>query len=263
MRGESTAAIGTVGRGAISHWQGVVFSAHEGQQGRDVAALRSPPRPCSCSPQCARQARFRSVRRRFRCRFDRVASFTPATADPQARRGLRRSRQLGDRFQIHARRAKGRPSQIRVAIRARADNRRPVRPNAPRPARDRRADPGQLQSRRSGRLEAVRACPATSPRPGPPASRSAAARARWSASIIRSRSVHRPRRGRRRAQPTAPSRRRSASRQGYALDVGGAYALTRSIALTGGVRYKVERDRDRRAQGRAPRQPGGLRRHRV
>lgn len=29
----------------------------------------------------------------------------------------------------------------------------------------------------------------------------------------------------------------------YALDVGGSYALTRRLSLTGGVRYKVERDR--------------------
>ena len=29
----------------------------------------------------------------------------------------------------------------------------------------------------------------------------------------------------------------------YALDVGGSYALSRRIAVTGGVRYKVERDR--------------------
>ena len=29
----------------------------------------------------------------------------------------------------------------------------------------------------------------------------------------------------------------------YSLDVGGAYSITRNIAVTGGVRYKVERDR--------------------
>jgi hypothetical protein len=31
-------------------------------------------------------------------------------------------------------------------------------------------------------------------------------------------------------------------RENYSLDVGGAYNVTRNIALTGGVRYKVERD---------------------
>ena len=30
----------------------------------------------------------------------------------------------------------------------------------------------------------------------------------------------------------------------YSLDVGGAYSLSRRIALTGGVRYNVERDRN-------------------
>ena len=29
----------------------------------------------------------------------------------------------------------------------------------------------------------------------------------------------------------------------YSLDVGGAYSITRNIAVTGGVRYKIERDR--------------------
>ena len=32
--------------------------------------------------------------------------------------------------------------------------------------------------------------------------------------------------------------------QTYALDVGGAYSLTRNIAVTGGVRYRVDRERD-------------------
>jgi hypothetical protein len=31
--------------------------------------------------------------------------------------------------------------------------------------------------------------------------------------------------------------------KGYAVDVGGAYNLTRRIAVTGGVRYKIEQDR--------------------
>jgi hypothetical protein len=29
----------------------------------------------------------------------------------------------------------------------------------------------------------------------------------------------------------------------YAVDVGGSYALTRRLSVTGGVRYKVEHDR--------------------
>ena len=33
------------------------------------------------------------------------------------------------------------------------------------------------------------------------------------------------------------------SEEGYAVDVGGAYSLTRNIAVTGGVRYKIEQDR--------------------
>ena len=33
-------------------------------------------------------------------------------------------------------------------------------------------------------------------------------------------------------------------RENYSLDVGGAYNITRSLAVTGGVRYNVERDRN-------------------
>ena len=34
-----------------------------------------------------------------------------------------------------------------------------------------------------------------------------------------------------------------AHKDNMAVDVGGAYSLSRSIALTGGVRYKIEHDR--------------------
>ena len=36
------------------------------------------------------------------------------------------------------------------------------------------------------------------------------------------------------------------------LDVGGSYSLSRHIALTGGVRYNIERDRLLGAPGRPP-----------
>jgi len=31
--------------------------------------------------------------------------------------------------------------------------------------------------------------------------------------------------------------------QSYSVDLGGSYALTRNLAVTGGVRYKMQRDR--------------------
>ena len=40
-----------------------------------------------------------------------------------------------------------------------------------------------------------------------------------------------------------PARRRFARATTYSLDVGGSYSLSRHVALTGGVRYNVERDR--------------------
>jgi hypothetical protein len=36
----------------------------------------------------------------------------------------------------------------------------------------------------------------------------------------------------------------------YAVDVGGSYSLTRRLSVTGGVRYKVERDRQALADDR-------------
>ena len=55
--------------------------------------------------------------------------------------------------------------------------------------------------------------------------------------------LHRPRRRRRR--PQRRPARLPALRKGdnYSLDVGGSYSLSRRIALTGGVRYDIERDR--------------------
>ena len=37
-------------------------------------------------------------------------------------------------------------------------------------------------------------------------------------------------------------------RENYSLDVGGAYDITRRIAVTGGVRYNVERDKSQVVQ---------------
>ena len=34
-----------------------------------------------------------------------------------------------------------------------------------------------------------------------------------------------------------------ADRENYSLDVGGAYSLTRNIAVTGGVRYRIDHER--------------------
>lgn len=45
------------------------------------------------------------------------------------------------------------------------------------------------------------------------------------------------------ARPLANQPRLTADAPSYALDVGGAYSITRNLDLTAGVRYKTERDR--------------------
>jgi hypothetical protein len=44
-------------------------------------------------------------------------------------------------------------------------------------------------------------------------------------------------------RPTTPRPSAIADPTNYALDVGGAYNISRNIAVTGGVKYKIERDR--------------------
>ena len=51
------------------------------------------------------------------------------------------------------------------------------------------------------------------------------------------------RRRERRANPRQPGSAGLGREKGYAVDAGAAYSLTRNIAVTGGVRYKIEQER--------------------
>ena len=173
-----------------------------------------------------------------------VSSFTPANADPKlaAALGTNKGLALTD-FKFTPAPAKGRPSQVRVAIRARAAA--PTEASlaaASRNSGGRCSDADQLQSRRRGRLEAV--CRFGRCRQDP--SGEPALGGRESAVVGVSYSLNKrltarvavgAERGDGRALP--------ALRKGdnYSLDVGGSYDLSRRIALTGGVRYNIERDR--------------------
>jgi hypothetical protein len=172
--------------------------------------------------------------------FDRVGSFTPATADPKlAAAFANRGNSLTD-FKFTPAAPKGRPSQVRVAIRARAETARPA----------------------DGAASAVGAVTPASYNLGVSvgwrrfALTGDVARTRTSSLALGGRetavvgvnySLNKRLTGRvaavaERADGTqAPALGRE---KAYALDVGGAYALTRGIALTGGVRYKVDRERD-------------------
>ena len=173
--------------------------------------------------------------------FDPVASFTPANADPRLAASFAgRSNSLSD-FKFTPAAAKGRPSQVRVAIRARADG----------PATS-VAEPDttavgvltpasyNLGVAVGWRRFAVAGDVAKSKDGNP------ALGGRESAALGVSYSLNRRLTGRvlanaERGDGRALTPLRKADN--YSLDVGGAYSLTRNIALTGGVRYRIDRDK--------------------
>jgi hypothetical protein len=175
--------------------------------------------------------------------FDPISSFTPANADPKLAAALAgRNLSLTD-FKFTPAPAKGRPAQVRVAIRART--------SAPAPAP--LADPavqtaavnalastsynlgvavGWKRFAVSGDVAKVKgADPALGGR------ESAVVGVSYSLKRFTGRVAV----GADRAEGhPLPALRKS---DNYSVDVGGSYALSRRIALTGGVRYNMERDR--------------------
>jgi hypothetical protein len=173
--------------------------------------------------------------------FDPVATFTPATADPRLAAAFAgRSGSLSD-FKFTPAAAKGRPSQVRVAIRARADT------------------PGTAVADASG-LTATNALT--------PASYNLGVAVGWrrfavSGDVAKSKDANSALGGRESAAlGVSYSLNRFTGRvavgadrgdgralaqlrkpDNYSLDVGGAYSITRNIALTGGVRYRIDRER--------------------
>ena len=174
--------------------------------------------------------------------FDRVTSFTPATADPKLAAAFANRPSAAD-FKFTPAAPKGRPSQIRVAIRARASD----------PARS-----GDLASATSPAIGAVT-----------PASYNLGVAVGWrrfavTGEVAKTRSgnlvlggqetavvgvnysLNRRITGRVAASAERSDSSRAAalgSEKGYAVDVAGAYNITRNIAVTGGVRYKIDQDR--------------------
>jgi hypothetical protein len=175
--------------------------------------------------------------------FDSLSSFTPANADPKLAAALAgKSLSLTD-FKFTPAPAKGRPSQVRVAIRARV--------NAPAQAAIAQASApataaaalaptsynlgvavGWRRFAVSGDVAKVKeADPAVGGR------ESAVVGVSYSLSKFTGRVAV----GADRPDPKGlPALRRGDT---YSLDVGGSYSLSKRVALTGGVRYNVERDR--------------------
>ena len=175
--------------------------------------------------------------------FDPISSFTPANADPKLAAALGvRSGSLTD-FKFTPAPAKGRPSQVRVAIRARAAT--PVRV----PDSQAAAIPASITAlapttynlglavgwRRFAVAGDVAKVKPVDPAIG----------GRESAVVGVSYSLKRFT-GRVAVGADRPEGNPvPALREGdkYSLDVGGSYSLSQRIAVTGGVRYNVERDR--------------------
>ncbi len=166
--------------------------------------------------------------------------FTPASADPRLAAAFsgRASSQLGE-FKFTPAASKARPSQVRVAIRARATTPREVGLTSASPVSalapvsdNLGVAVGWRRFAISGDVAKVK--PAGSPIDG-----------RNSAVVGVSYSL--PRFTGRVAVSADRSEGQSAPAlrdpDKYALDVGGSYSLTKRIAVTGGVRYKVETDR--------------------
>ena len=176
--------------------------------------------------------------------FDRVTSFTPATADPKLAAEFANKSSLAD-FKFTPAAPKGRPSQIRVAIRARGVD----------AVRGRSADLAV-----AGASSAIGALA--------PASYNLGVAVGWrrfavTGEVGKSRSASLALGERETAvvgvnyslkrftgRLAATAERTDGTQapvigreQGYAVDVGGAYNLTRNLAVTGGVRYKIEQDR--------------------
>lgn len=174
--------------------------------------------------------------------FDPISSFTPANADPRLAAALAgRGLSLSD-MKFTPAPAKGRPSQLRVAIRARASG------------------PSTALASNAFGSPTVSALTPTSYNLGVAVgwrrfavagdiakvtNANSALGGRESAvlgvSYSLKRFTGRVAIGADRSDGTAlPALRKG---DNYSLDVGGAYSLSKRVALTGGVRYQVEKDR--------------------
>jgi predicted porin len=173
--------------------------------------------------------------------FDPISSFTPANADPKLAASLAgKGLSLTD-FKFTPAPAKGRPSQVRVAIRARVDSPAPAGAAFTTAAVNALAPSsynlglavGWRRFAVSGDVAKVKDA-------------NTALGGRESAVVgvsysLSNRLSTRVAVGADRATGNAlPALRRG---DNVSLDVGGSYSLSRRIALTGGVRYNVERDR--------------------
>ncbi|MEJ7776566.1 MAG: porin [Sphingomicrobium sp.] len=168
-----------------------------------------------------------------------MMSFTPAAADPRLAASLRGALSLAD-FKFTPAAAKSRPSQVRVAIRARASSPALASANGT-------ATPASALAPVTYNLGAAVGWRrfAVAGEVGKVKAAGAPLDSRESAVVGVSYSL--PRFTGRVAVSADRSEQRSvpALREpdNYVVDLGGSYSLSRRVAVTGGVRYKIERER--------------------
>ena len=173
--------------------------------------------------------------------FDSLSTFTPAGADPKLAASFGSHGLSLTDFKFTPAAAKSRPSQVRVAIRARPDA----------TIRTRMADAGSaspvtaltpasynLGAAVGWRRFAISGDVAKVESRNPVIGNKESAVVGVSYSLKRF--TGRVAVGAERDERVPALR----ERENYSLDVGGAYNITRSLAVTGGVRYNVERDRN-------------------
>ena len=177
--------------------------------------------------------------------FDPISSFTPANADPKLAAALAgKGLALGD-FKFTPAPAKGRPSQVRVAIRARTLATAPIQvasAQQPQPAAVAALTPtgynlglavGWRRFAVSGDVAKVKSAdPAVGGRETAVLGVSYSLNNKLSTRVAvgADRATGNPLPGLRQGNNVS-------------VDVGSSYSLSRHIALTGGVRYNLERDR--------------------
>jgi hypothetical protein len=177
--------------------------------------------------------------------FDPVSSFTPANADPKLAAALAGKDQLSlSSFKFTPAPAKGRPSQVRVAIRARVvspDQSQLAQAALPTAAVNALTPTGYNLGLAVGwRRFAVAGDVAKVKSADPALGGRESAVLGVSYSLSNRLSTGVAVRADRATGNPAPALRQG---DNVSLDVGSSYSLSRHIALTGGVRYNVERDR--------------------
>lgn len=205
-----------------------------------AAALVLVPAIASAKPEAKRRPPAVSIS------FDRVSSFTPASADPRLAAAFANRAPSATDFKFTPAAPKGRPSQVRVAIRAGAAG------HAARSAELATPALGAITpaSYNLGVSVGWRRFAVTGD-VGKTSAPSLALGGKESAVVGVNYSLGRRLTGRVAATAERSEGARAPAlgrEETYALDVGGAYSLTRNIAVTGGVRYRIDRDRVSPAQ---------------